>query len=516
MRRVSILFFAVIAVLFIPLTAFGLKVELYPEGAFVRGVVEVPAGKSEFKILFPYSSPVESFRVKAQGFSISSMSFSRVYLSDDEIPAIRELKDKIRELEREQKKALDKKKEAELSFKMFEVLLKKVEMESPSEAQSWMTLVEDRVDKYVGDIARTSEKVKKLKERIELLRKRLEEIDTPNSRRRNLALLKIEGNRSGGKLFYSFYCPKAGWSPEYKFVLDPDFKRVDVSVYASIWQKTGEDWKNARIILSSERRGFSLTPPRKRDLLVSLMRKEKALKLPPPMAAVPSPPPVALRAREGGEKKISFKEGVLGVKISLRRAFSIPSTGERKRVLVWRGNLKAEEIYYLCRPYSEASAYRMVKVKLSSPFDFLPGTAQIYMGTTFLGKKHVSGMTRGGEYKLCFGNEERIEIKRKLLKIGETEKGIFTKGSVRERGYEISLRNLTGSEAKILVDEIIPVSVDSRVEVELIKIDPKPFRKTGTGHIEWKITLKSGEKARLNFVYRISYPQGKELEFKWR
>ena len=94
MRRVSILFFAVIAVLFIPLTAFGLKVELYPEGAFVRGVVEVPAGKSEFKILFPYSSPVESFRVKAQGFSISSMSFSRVYLSDDEIISLNKIMDR--------------------------------------------------------------------------------------------------------------------------------------------------------------------------------------------------------------------------------------------------------------------------------------------------------------------------------------------------------------------------------------------------------------------------------------
>ena len=513
MRRLGILFFSAFVILLFPFYAFALRVELYPQGAIVERSIEVPAGKKEVKLFLPYSSPFDTFRVRAQGFSVASISFSRVYLSDDEVPAIRDLKRKIRSLEEEKRKALNEKQGAELSLKMFETLLKKVEMESPSDAQSWLTLVEDRINSYVMRISKVDQKIEELDKKIKLLRKKLSEIDTPDARRRTLALIKIEGNKSGGKLFYSFYSPEAGWSPEYKLVLKPRLKRVHVLVYASIWQKTGEDWKDAKIVLSSERKGFSLTPPEERNLLVSLEEKERALKA--PFLAAPAPM-LASSAKGRGGEKVSFEEGALGVKISLKEAFSIPSTGEKKRVLVWKGNLKVEDIYYLCRPYSEASAYRMVKVKLSSPFDFLSGVAQFYVGGTFLGKKRISGMTREGKYKLCFGNEERIEVKRKLLKLEEKEKGIFTKGSVRENGYEITLKNLTGSSVKLVVDEVIPVSVDSRVEVKLIKVSPEPFKKTGTGHIIWKVALGKGEEAKLKFAYRISYPQGKRLEFNWR
>jgi len=490
--------------------AYALDVELYREGAWVREELSVAPGTSEIKIEFPYSASFDSFRVVSQEVRIESISFSTLYLSDDEIPAIKDLKDKLKELEEEKDKLLVKKRSADLSFDIFRVVLNKIELRSPSDAQAWMSLIEDRTGRYLNDVRDIERKIREIDSQIDILRKKLKDVDTPDSRRKNVALLKLGDSSKGGKVIYSYFSPQAGWVPSYKLTFSPKDRRVDIEVYANLWQRTGKDWKDANIVLASIRKGASLLPPEERDLVVDIVKKESVLK-PVKEKALPM-----MLASPVHDRDARFREVEAGVKIDLKRGAFVPSTGENQKLLIWRGSLNAEDVFYLCRSYQEPSAYRMVKVKLSSPFDFLPGDAEFFFGEAFIGKGDLKAMSREGYYDICFGSDERVEVERKAIKLGEREKGVLDKSSVREYGYEVKVKNLAKEEIKLVLDEVFPVSLDSRIKVELVKVEPKESERTETGHLKWELKLKPGEERDVSFSYKIVYPQGEDIELEWR
>ncbi|MCX8127637.1 MAG: DUF4139 domain-containing protein [Synergistetes bacterium] len=486
-----------------------MKIEIYPQGAIIKEEMNVPPKVSELKIEIPYNVSLESFKVIPEGFSVDSLSFTNIYLSDDEVPAIKEIKDKIRELEEEKGKALSKRKGAELSFELLKIMLSKVQMDSPSDAHAWMSLIEDRTTRYLNEVEGIDKKVKEIDLKINLLKEKLKDIDTPDSRRRIVAFLKLSGNDRGGKLTYSYYSSQAGWAPSYRFALKPADKKVDIEVYANIWQRTGKDWTESEVTLSSIREGLSLVPPKEQNLIVDIVKKESVkkpamMKMMAPTAALPQ------------EEKVAFKEEELGVKVSINQVISVPSTGERKRVLIWRGSIPIRESFYLCRSYLDTSVYRMISLKLSSPFDFLPGQTELFVGETFIGGSEIEGMSRDGVYEICFGSDERVEVERKTTKLGETAKGIIDKSSVREYAYELKIKNLTKEGIDLLLEEVFPISMDSRIKVELLKVEPKEKEKTETGHLKWRLKLDAGEERKIIFSYRIIYPQEEDIELSWR
>lgn len=508
MRKVFILLVLLILA-FTGVSYASMRVELYPQEAVISEEVVVPPNVSEFKVEIPYNASLESFRVTSIGFSVDSVSFTVVYLSDDEVPSIKEIKDKIRELEEERESVLSKKRGAELSFELLKVLLSKVQMDSPSDAHAWMSLIEDRTSKYLSEIREIDKKVKEIELKISLLKEKLKDIDTPDSRRRVMALLKLGGNDKGGKIVYSYHSTQAGWTPAYKFTLKPADKKVEVEVYASIWQRTGRDWKDSEVTLASVMKGLSLTPPEERELVVDIVKKEPIVKAVPEKMMVPMLAPPS-------EKKVEFKEEELGVRINLNQLISVPSTGEKQSFLIWKGEIPIQESFYLCRSYLDTSVYNMVSIRLSSPFDFLAGQAEFFLGGTFIGRGEVGSMSRGGVYELCFGSDRRVEVERKAIKLGEVAKGIIDKLSVREYGYEIKVKNLTKGAINLILEEVFPVSMDSRVKVELSKVEPKESERTETGHLKWRLKLGAEEEKKITFFYKITYPQGEDIELNWR
>lgn len=487
------------------------EVELYPEGAWVREEVEVSPGTAELRLDIPYTVSLDSFRALSQGFYIDSISFSTTYLSDDEVPAIKEIKNRMKMLEEEKERLQVRKRSADLFFDIFKAMLGRVDMESPSGAQAWMTLIEDRVGRYVNEVKEIEKKMKEVDSEIGLLRERLKDIDTPDSRRRNVAILKLRGNDKGGKVIYSYYSSQAGWSPKYKLTLLPDERKVDVEVYAELWQKSGKDWRDVYLTLASIRKGESLVPPSERNLIVDIV-EEKVSEVYKTMQDKAMPMTFA----PAFGKEPSFKEVETGVKIGLKEPTSVPSTGERQKLLIWKGDFKVEDLFYLCRPYIDPLAYRMATIKVTSPFDLLSGEAEIFVGETFIGKRKIEGMSREGSYDICFGSDERIEVNRRSVRLGETGKGVLDKSSVRGSGFEIDIKNLTKREINLVLDDVFPIPLDSRIKVELVKVIPKESERTETGHLKWRMKLLPDEEKKITFLYNIIYPQGEKIRLSWR
>lgn len=73
--------------------------------------------------------------------------------------------------------------------------------------------------------------------------------------------LTVEATAAGpAELRLSHLTPCALWRPAYRAVLDGDALTLETE--AMVWQRTGEDWSDVRLTLSTARSGLATDPPR--------------------------------------------------------------------------------------------------------------------------------------------------------------------------------------------------------------------------------------------------------------
>jgi hypothetical protein len=61
----------------------------------------------------------------------------------------------------------------------------------------------------------------------------------------------IKGKVVGLALAVSYAVPSAGWQPIWEARLEPGEAKVELALHGSVWQRTGEDWKDARLAVST-------------------------------------------------------------------------------------------------------------------------------------------------------------------------------------------------------------------------------------------------------------------------
>jgi len=78
-------------------------------------------------------------------------------------------------------------------------------------------------------------------------------------------------------------------------------------------------------------------------------------------------------------------------------------------------------------------------------------------------------------------------------------------------GYEISLENLTSSEAGLILHEQIPASKHEDIKVRLESAEPKPAEQSELNLLDWELKLAPKEKRVVRFDFGIEAPQGMNI-----
>ena len=77
-------------------------------------------------------------------------------------------------------------------------------------------------------------------------------------------------------------------------------------------------------------------------------------------------------------------------------------------------------------------------------------------------------------------------------------------------GYRLSLRNTKTETVIVTLEDQIPVSQDSRIEVELLESTGGELNKE-TGKITWKVPLEPNTAKEIMLKYSVKYPKGKTV-----
>ncbi|MFI1450746.1 mucoidy inhibitor MuiA family protein [Streptomyces virginiae] len=306
------------------------------------------------------------------------------------------------------------------------------------------------------------------------------------------------------RLRLSHLVPCALWRPAYRAVLDGDALTLETD--AMVWQRTGEDWSDVRLTLSTARSALATEPPRLGEDRLTLgdrtaaecrtvdveLREEEIGDLGPAAQVLGLP-----GVDDGGEARVLHSP----VPVSVRgdgRAHRVPLSAFTT----------AARSEYACSPELSPLVTRVVSFENRSGHALLAGPVDLVRGSGFGGRGTVDFTAPGAPVELAFGSCDDHRVVRYAEE--SRDSAGFTQRTVITRTVRLHLSRFSApgeqGERVVVVRERIPVSEVAAVEVRLRKeaCSPAPDVVDSEGIARWDVALAPGGRRTVTLVYELS------------
>lgn len=317
--------------------------------------------------------------------------------------------------------------------------------------------------------------------------------------------LTVDATAAGpATLRLSHLTPCALWRPAYRAVLVGESLTLETD--AMVWQRTGEDWSDVRLTLSTARSALAGDPPRLGEDRLTLkdrtaeerrtveveLREEEIGDLGPAAAVLGLP-----GVDDGGEARV----------LNAPAPVSVPSDGRAHRVPVSAfGTAAGSE--YACSPELSPLVTQVVRFDNRSGHALLAGPVDLVRGSGFVGRGTLDFTAPGAPVELAFGSRDDHRVVRRAEESRDTTG--LTQRTVVTRTVRLHLSRFSApgeqGERMIAVKERIPVSEVSAVEVRLRKeaCSPAPDSLDTEGIARWNVLLAPGGRRTITLVYELS------------
>jgi uncharacterized protein (TIGR02231 family) len=331
-----------------------------------------------------------------------------------------------------------------------------------------------------------------------------------------------------------YFVNGTGWQPSYDLRAASDLSKVELAYRAKIWQRTGEDWNDVAIALSTAQPQRGAQGPEPKPIWISIaqpnahvlgyagdvVEESRAARLAEKKASADS------LERDDDATKAPFadveKQG-LSVRFKLARRESVESREQPTTVLVGRADLSVAAERH-CTPALDPTVWLRGRTKNTSEWTLLPGNAAVFLGADYLGLAQIETVQPGQELTLHLGADPGVTVERTQIEDQAKGPGFLSSRASKVESWRIHLENhgtLTNAKdgsVDVYVRESLPRSRDERVEVELTKSDPKVSKDDRwkqdleeKGIQTWIVHVPKSGNANILFQTTITHPKGVEL-----
>ncbi|MCW6009310.1 mucoidy inhibitor MuiA family protein [Micromonospora sp. CPCC 205371] len=325
------------------------------------------------------------------------------------------------------------------------------------------------------------------------------------------------------ELELSYVVDGAGWESTYDVRLDDE--RLAVTWFGLVTQRTGEDWPECELVLSTARPATTTAVPelepwyldRIRPLPVA--RAVAASRARAPMPAAAGAAFNAALAMDASSEAVLeestsvVEQGVAAATYRPEHPVAVPADGGAHRATVAVLDLPVQ-LDYVTAPAISPDAHLRATAANGSAHTLLPGRASVFHGADFVGATVLETWAPGEEVELALGLDDRIRVERKLIRRTATKAAL---GATRRREveYRTTVANHTPRTARVTVLDQIPVSRDEGITVRAFRVDPNPVERTELGVLTWKLELEPGDIKEVAMGLRVELARGVEMA-GWR
>jgi uncharacterized protein (TIGR02231 family) len=341
-----------------------------------------------------------------------------------------------------------------------------------------------------------------------------------------VATVQVPASVSKARLELSYRVPGASWQPTYDANVDTASgakPRLDFIRRATVTQRTGEDWGDVALAVSTVRVAGGTAPPDMQTQRIAFYEPP----LPPPEAAAKASGaarPMARALNEAApaaappqiaaiERVATLESGAFQATYQVPGRLSVPGDGTPKSfVLSSRTITPTSTIKSV--PALDPTAYVEGHFVNEDDAPILPGDVRVRRDGTFVGMGRVGLVAPGDALDVGFGADDKVKVTRIPVRRKENEPTWFGQTKTEAREFKTTVKNLHDFTVRVTVIDQVPVSENSAIVVEQLPQTTPPTEKQVAdkrGVMSWTYDLAPGEAKDIRLAYRMKWPAEREV-----
>ena len=523
-------------------------VMVYPSSAMITRTanISLPAGENTISLNgLPLNLLESSLRVAGESSAdvqLGSVELQQSFNKDLVQEKERKLREQIESLNEEKQVLIDSLAENKDQLNYIRAMASN--NSSSEQSSSYKQLPIDQWNKAWETLATatsaTHEKIRKAQKRIKMLDKtltqrqqQLEQVATHQRATRTAVLNITTAKASELKLNLRYQIHGAHWKPVYDADLDTQSGKIQLKSLAQITQRTGEDWNDVKVTLSTLRPSASSQLPnlnpwvidfmpdrvlyQKRKMSTSPLMKKEAMNVieaddmkmdnAMPMSA---PPVMAQRSMTSVASTAVIAD--FSAEYKVPNKISLASGNNKRRVTLQSHTLDAK-VSLASVPRLDPRAMLIAKTQYKGETPLLAGTVALHRDGNFIGNSFLAMHQSGEEIKLSFGEDDKVKI---TFIPDPDKKGkdglLFGKRKTVKRNYHFTVANQHDKTYNISFSDTIPVAANEDIKVTMTGDKPSRINdKDKKGIAVWERKLAPHKTIKLEYGYEVTYPEDKTV-----
>jgi len=333
----------------------------------------------------------------------------------------------------------------------------------------------------------------------------------------------------------------ASWVPFYDARLATGTKaqapKLQLVRRASIQQRSGENWEEVALALSTARPGAGTAAPELQTVTIDYEPDAGPQPRPVPAAGAtrslsreaaapgsargnseeeskPRAKSAAPEPQQAEERFAKVETQAFQAIYAIAGRVSVPATGEVKRVQIDEAQLDPA-LGVRTVPKRDQKAFLYAKATMARGTPILPGQVALFRDGTFVGNGRLPLLSPGEEHELGFGVDDAVRVRHAVAEEKRAETGIITSSKTDTRSFRITVKNLHERAIPVTVIDQIPVAQNADIKIELLgKSSPtRRDMEDKRGLLAWDMELKPDEEKAVEFGYRVTWPAAKKITY---
>ena len=209
--------------------------------------------------------------------------------------------------------------------------------------------------------------------------------------------------------------------------------------------------------------------------------------------------------------------GTLSTSFAIKHRDTVPSGPDPTKVTIAVDELNIKK-EYIAVPKHLNKVFLNAKVKNISGAPLLPGEVNLFLDGAFVHTGNIGYVNPKETFEMPVGPDPGIRVERTVMeRESKVKKTLFQKTKVEiPAGYTIKVKNLKEQTVAVTVRDLVPVSKDEKISVNVETISPNVLKpkdeETKKGIVSWKLALPPGEEKSITVKYTVIHP--KDIEIK--
>ncbi len=530
------------------------QVTVYPDSALITrtGTIELAVGPQEisFADIIP-DIDEDSLRVSGKGTASVKIMGARVkkeFLQEAAGARVKELEQQIQDTADEIRKIGDAKNVAFSKRQLLDALLNfsgdqlpqdmATKMPQAKELGDLLNFLDASYKDFYAVVQGLDAKEREIRKKLDVLQRELAQISRSQKMKRSIAV-DVEAAKAGTLTLEVTYLVRgASWYPVYEARTRFDKSQVELVGFGVVRQKTGEDWKDVDVTLSTAKPTVSghmpelspwvlrpYEPPqmaRRRGILgaqkAMLASREQAYDMAMEKDAMMETAAASAPMEE--EAKMAYaavEEKGVSITYKISKKATIKADGSEERLPVLAQDLDAT-FQYSAYPRASAFAYLTARVTNQKDLQLLPGRMNVFLEGDFVGVSQLAAIAPGEAFDLYLGIDENVKVKKEEIerKVDDVLLGGIPAPNRKIMiVFKTTIENYKSKDITFELFDSVPVSEDERIKVRVERVTPEPKEKDykdKKGVWRWELKLEPRAKKEVSYTTIIEYPRSLKVE----